>query len=56
MALYKAIIKPIGSYASPLQSDAFFGAFCWSYKYLYGKEALDALLEKCRIEKPQIIF
>lgn len=56
MVLYKANIKPLASFTSPLQSDTFFGAFCWSYRYLYGKEALVKLLQKSVNGRPQIIF
>lgn len=53
--LYKATIRSRGAFSSPLQSDTFFGAFCWSYRYLCGTEALESLLEDMMIE-PQIIF
>lgn len=56
MVLYKANIKPVVSFASPLQSDTFFGAFCWSYRYLYGEDELVKLLKKSVNEIPQIIF
>ncbi len=56
MQLFKANIKPISSYTSPLQSDTFFGAFCWSYKYLYGEEKLEEFLKKNTQEGAQIIF
>ena len=56
MVLYKANIKPLASFASPLQSDTFFGAFCWSYRYLYGEDELVGLLKKSMNEIPQIIF
>lgn len=53
--LYKATLRALGSFSSPLQSDTFFGAFCWSYRYLYGTEALESFLEDMMIE-PQVIF
>ncbi len=56
MRLYKIIIKPISSYSSLLQSDTFFGAFCWSYKYLYGEESLEAFLAENIKEGSQLIF
>lgn len=56
MVLYKANIIPKSAFSSPLQSDTFFGAFCWSYRYLYGEDALEKLLQKSVYEKPQIIF
>lgn len=54
--LYKLTISPYSSFDYPIQSDTLFGAFCWSYKYLYGTEKLESFLEKCIIEKPEIIF
>lgn len=56
MILYKATIMPMAAFTSPLQSDTFFGAFCWSYKYLYGEEVLKEFLQKNLEETPQIIF
>lgn len=57
MILYKAIIIPRTSFASPLQSDTLFGAFCWSYKYLYGDGMLEALLhESIRNKGHGIVF
>ncbi len=56
MTLYRANIKPVGAFASPLQSDTFFGAFCWAYRYLYGEEALLAMLEESVRGEPRIIF
>ena len=57
MILYKAVITPRTSFASPLQSDTLFGAFCWSYKYLYGDGMLEALLqESIRNQEHGIIF
>lgn len=56
MVLYKASIMPKSAFSSPLQGDTFFGAFCWSYKYLYGKDELKKLLHKSVDEKPEIIF
>lgn len=56
MLLYKAEIKPLAAFASPLQSDTFFGAFCWSYKYIYGENALKELLRESLFSRPQIIF
>ena len=56
MQLYKAVIKPKTSFISELQSDTFFGAFCWSYVYIYGEEELRKLLNDCWDNKPPIIF
>lgn len=56
MVLYKAGIMPKSAFSSPLQSDTFFGSFCWSYRYLYGESGLEKLLHKSVDEKPQIIF
>ena len=54
--LYRITIKPISSFVSKLQSDTFFGAFCWSYKYLYGDEQLEIFLDECLQGKPKVIF
>lgn len=56
MKKYKVVVRPIMSFLSKLQSDTFFGAFCWSYKYLYGEAELERLLEKSMSQCPQIIF
>ncbi len=56
MNLYKLTVKPISSYSSPLQSDTFFGAFCWSYLYGYGESALHRLICNYKNGNPDIIF
>lgn len=56
MNLYKIVIRPITSFCSPLQSDTFFGAFCWSYLYQYGEQALQEFLQNYKTGKPDIIF
>ncbi len=56
MKLYRAVIRPVSSFSSALQSDTFFGAFCWSYRYCFGEDALEALLEEMKQNKPEIIF
>ncbi len=53
--LYKAVIAPRGSFTSALQSDTFFGAFCWSYLRLFGNTALEGLIANCMITPP-IVF
>jgi len=54
--IYRAKIRPQSSYISKLQSDTFFGAFCWSYKYLYGDEKLKTFLEDAWDGHPGVIF
>lgn len=56
MRLYRAVISPMVSFASPLQSDTLFGAFCWSYRYCYGEDKLEELLLETRKGKPCVIF
>ena len=56
MCLYKITIKPISSFCSPLQSDTFFGAFCWSYLYNYGQDALEEIIYNYKTGKPDVIF
>lgn len=56
MSLYRISIKPITSFCSPLQSDTFFGAFCWSYLYNFGEDSLRELLYNYKIGMPDIIF
>lgn len=56
MSLYKIKIEPVSSFCSPLQSDTFFGAFCWSYLYQYGEQALKELIYHYKNGIPDIIF
>lgn len=56
MSLYKIKIKPVSSFCSPLQSDTFFGAFCWSYLYQYGEHVLKELIYHYKNGIPDIIF
>lgn len=56
MKLYRITIIPISSFCSPLQSDTFFGAFCWSYLYRYGEQSLLGLISDHKANKPDIIF
>lgn len=56
MNLYKIVIKPVTSFCSPLQSDTFFGAFCWSYLHKYGEEALQEMICHSKTGRPDIIF
>ncbi len=56
MQLYRAEICPISSFSSQLQSDTFFGAFCWSYKYIYGEKDLENLLLEMKRGTPPVIF
>jgi len=56
MNIYKITIKPLSAYCSPLQSDTFFGAFCWSYLFGYGEAALQRLLCRYKEGSPDIIF
>lgn len=56
MNLYKTTIRPVSSYCSPLQSDTFFGAFCWSYLYECGEDALNRLIHNYKKREPEIIF
>lgn len=54
--LYRFSINPINAFQTKLQSDTFFGAFCWSYKYLYGEESLIGLLKDCMSDDVPIVF
>lgn len=54
--LYRLTISPYSSFSYPIQGDTLFGAFCWSYKYLYGTEKLEEFLHICMTGKPPIIF
>lgn len=56
MELYKLKIRAKTPFASPLQSDTFFGAFCWSYQYLYGEDKLKDLLDSCMEGEVPVIF
>jgi CRISPR-associated protein Csm4 len=46
MKLYKATIKPLSSFASPIKGDTFFGQLCWMIVYKYGEEKLKSLLKQ----------
>lgn len=54
--LYKLTVTPYSSFSEDIQSDTLFGAFCWSYKYLYGELKLEEFIQKCMLGKPPIIF
>lgn len=56
MKRYRIVIRPIMSFSSPLQSDTLFGAFCWSYRYSYGEEALTELLDAMKKGSHLVIF
>ncbi len=56
MVLYRVAIRPVMSFASPVQGDTLFGAFCWSYRYSCGEEALTELLGELKSGRQQIIF
>lgn len=56
MQLYRITVKPIMSFSSQLQSDTFFGAFCWSYRYYCSETELEHLLKAMREGKPPVIF
>lgn len=53
MKLYRVVIQAVFSFASPLQSDTLFGAFCWSYRYCYGEDKLIKFLNQLE-ENPTI--
>ena len=56
MQLYRLKICPLSSFCSRLHSDTFFGAFCWSYKYLYSEQELEKLLQLSVNGTPQVVF
>lgn len=56
MQLYKLKIHPLSSFCTKLQSDTFFGAFCWSYKYIFGEEKLEKFILDCTNGQPPIVF
>jgi len=56
MQLYKLKIHSLSSFCTKLQSDTFFGAFCWSYKYIFGESQLESLIKDCMNGCPPIIF
>lgn len=45
MKTIKVIITPLSSFASDIQSDTLFGAFCWNYLDKYGEIELKKLLD-----------
>lgn len=54
--LYRARICPTGAFTTKLTSDTLFGAFCWSYRYRKGEEALENLLGKVKTSEEVVIF
>lgn len=54
--LYRARICPTGAFTTKLTSDTLFGAFCWSYRYRKGEEALEKLLGKVRCGEEIVVF
>ncbi|OMH40391.1 type III-A CRISPR-associated RAMP protein Csm4 [Desulfurobacterium indicum] len=55
METIKIVIKPLTPFYTPLQSDTLFGEFCWHYRFLYGKEKLENLINNYDVE-PFIVF
>lgn len=56
MQLYRITVKPVMSFSSQLQSDTFFGAFCWNYRYYCGETELEYMLKGMREGHPSVIF
>ena len=48
-------IQPETAFASPIQSDTLFGEFCWHYRFLYGDEKLNTILDNYN-SNPSIVF
>ena len=44
MKLYKATIRPITAFSSPIQGDTLFGYMCWEYLNAFGEDELNTLL------------
>lgn len=57
MPLFRAVIRPLGPLASPLQSDTLFGAFCWSWLHMYGEEDLkEEIIDYSLYDLPPVVF
>ncbi len=56
MQLYRARLRPLSPVSTQLQSDALFGAFCWSFRYRYGADALEQLLAEMEQGAPGVTF
>lgn len=56
MEIYQVILEPQSPFSSPIQSDTLFGAFCWSWKRLYGENSLLDLLGEYKKGSPPILF
>jgi CRISPR-associated protein Csm4 len=56
MQLYRIICKPQSSFSSQLQSDTFFGSFCWSYRYCYGEDKLEKFLKELQDGRQTLVF
>ena len=57
MKLYCMTVKAVSSFTSPLHSDTLFGAFCWSYRYIYGEQGLvEEVIRPSQDNTPVCIF
>ncbi|WP_297444472.1 type III-A CRISPR-associated RAMP protein Csm4 [Desulfurobacterium sp.] len=61
MEAIKIVIEPLTPFYTPLQSntllqsDTLFGEFCWHYRFLYGREKLENLINNYDTE-PVMVF
>lgn len=44
MNLYKTVIKPVSTFATPMRGDTLFGQMCWAIRYAFGNSRLKELL------------
>lgn len=50
MKRFKIILNQYGSWITPPTADTWFGHLCWAYKYLFGEQELEKLLEEFSTE------
>lgn len=55
MKTIKIKIKPLSAFKSKLQSDTIFGQFCWMYRYIFGEDKIEEILEGYE-KNPFIVF
>jgi len=56
MKTYQVVLEPQSPFSSPIQADTLFGAFCWSWKRLYGEASLLKLLNEYKEGNPPFLF
>lgn len=53
---YRLRLRPLSPWASPLHADTFFGAICWAWADLHGRESLEAMLARFARGEPDFVL